>query len=72
MCALGVELFTWLPAHPWSCIVYSNTLARFSTCNPPLMGLSVHVDKDGGGGDGSHGGVFVEGRVGRDQVRTQV
>ncbi len=38
----------------------------------PLLCLVVHVDKDGGGGDGSHGGALVEGRVGRDQIRTQV
>lgn len=38
----------------------------------PLLCLIVHVDKDGRGGDGSHGGAFIKGRVGRDQVRTQV
>lgn len=38
----------------------------------PLFCLVVQVDKDGGGGDGSHGGALVEGRVGGDQIRTQV
>lgn len=38
----------------------------------PLLCLVVHIDKDGGGGDGAHGGALVERRVGRDQVRTQV
>lgn len=37
----------------------------------PLLCLVVHINKDGGSGDGSHGGALKEGRVGRDQVRTQ-
>lgn len=38
----------------------------------PLLRLVVHVNKDGGRGDCSHGGTLEEGRVCRDQIRTQV
>lgn len=38
----------------------------------PVLCLAVHVDKDGGGGNGSHGGALVERQVGGDQIRTQV
>lgn len=38
----------------------------------PVLCLVVHIDKDGGGGDGSHGGALVERWVVGDQVGTQV
>lgn len=46
---------------------------RGAGCNIiSLLRLVVHVNKDGGRGDCSHGGTLEEGRVCRDQIRTQV
>ena len=55
-----------------SCIEARKEYAREQVRALPVLGLVVHVDKDGGGGNGSHGGALVVKRVGGDEIRAQV
>lgn len=67
-CPPSVYRASWF----WRVTCWKQQQIRRQVDGVPVLCLSVHVDKDGGGGNGSHGGALVERQVCGDQIRTQV